>query len=368
MIKINNYFNDDLQKEFSTYICNKIINKFPEFATKQEIIKKIILWKPSVYSCGNSKPYDELDEQLTCYYKSALLIGYKDYKIKDCCHFFEVKKGKVYKLIFEQYRNKFLFNANPNITDDYFPKSKKEFEEDIITPLDDYVKNINIEYKLDEIFDYKLIGKNWRNKILADLNIEVCPYCNRQFINKYNYKGDKRVSADLDHFIIKSKFPLFSLSLFNFIPSCQICNSRMKGQILRDVIYPFADGFDDDCYFSLVSKENINKITLEQLFGLENISPMMKISRELNIKNLRIYNSVELYKLKELYETHSGYVKNLNIRKRVFDNDDYLKTLKSVLGENATHRNELQDYLYGCHEATSSVILSKLTADIVNEK
>ena len=61
-------------------------------------------------------------------------------------------------------------------------------------------------------------------------------------------------------------------------------------------------------------------------------------------------------------------MKNLNIRKRVFDNDDYLQTLKAVFRENAPHRNELQDYLYGCHEPTSSVILSKLTADIVTRK
>ena len=312
MVKINNYFNNDLQEKFSTYICNKIVNVIPQLKSKSEIIKRIILWKPSVYSYKSNESCDEIDKKLTCYYKSALLLGYKDYKIVDCCHFFEVKKEKVYKLIFEQYCNQFLFDANPNITDNYFPKNKNEFEEEIITPLDNYIKKINKDYKLTEIFDYKRMEKdNWRNKILADINIEVCPYCNRQFINKYNYKGDERVTADLDHFIIKSKFPLFSLSLFNFIPSCQICNSRMKGQRLSDVVYPFADGFDDDCYFSLVNKENINQVTLEQLLGLENISPVMKISRELNIKNLRIYNSVELFKLKAINEQNKKVHKNI---------------------------------------------------------
>lgn len=35
---------------------------------------------------------------------------------------------------------------------------------------------------------------------------------------------------DLDHFLPKSKCPLVGLSLYNFVPSCQVCNEKLKKQ------------------------------------------------------------------------------------------------------------------------------------------
>ena len=39
----------------------------------------------------------------------------------------------------------------------------------------------------------------------------------------------KRNHYDLDHVLPKSKCPIVGLSLFNFVPSCPICNERLKG-------------------------------------------------------------------------------------------------------------------------------------------
>ena len=37
-----------------------------------------------------------------------------------------------------------------------------------------------------------------------------------------------RRTFDVDHFFPKSEYPMFCLSLYNFVPSCQVCNSRVK--------------------------------------------------------------------------------------------------------------------------------------------
>lgn len=37
---------------------------------------------------------------------------------------------------------------------------------------------------------------------------------------------------DLDHFLPKSKCPLVGLSLYNFVPSCQVCNEKLKKSVL----------------------------------------------------------------------------------------------------------------------------------------
>ncbi len=68
---------------------------------------------------------------------------------------------------------------------------------------------------------------------LKELNQLVCPYCNASFIltiDSLNHlpKGGLKAKADLDHFIPKSKYPMFAISLYNLVPSCIYCNQRFK--------------------------------------------------------------------------------------------------------------------------------------------
>lgn len=60
------------------------------------------------------------------------------------------------------------------------------------------------------------------------ININTCFYCNKTYINSYEIGNSKKNQFDIDHFIPKSRCSLFSLSLYNFVPSCQVCNSRIK--------------------------------------------------------------------------------------------------------------------------------------------
>ena len=98
--------------------------------------------------------------------------------------------------------------------------------------LDDASSDESVSYlnkKIEERIDYSFFNLNLRHEILTSANISVCLYCNRQYILYYFDNHDnKKTTADLDHFYPKSLFPLFSLSLYNFISSCQICNQRMK--------------------------------------------------------------------------------------------------------------------------------------------
>ena len=90
--------------------------------------------------------------------------------------------------------------------------------------------------KLDGIFRYT---RKYDSKIAAffegrasALGITSCHYCDLSYINVYTLKssGSNRTRRhfDLDHFLPKSECPIIALSLFNFVPSCQVCNSRIK--------------------------------------------------------------------------------------------------------------------------------------------
>ncbi len=88
-----------------------------------------------------------------------------------------------------------------------------------------------IHEELDNLFRYS----RWQSKI-ADffikhanaIEVSTCYYCDISYINTYKTYSRKKSHFDLDHFLPKSECPIVSLSLYNLIPCCPICNQRLK--------------------------------------------------------------------------------------------------------------------------------------------
>ena len=110
-----------------------------------------------------------------------------------------------------------------------------------------YKKNENFRKTVDKEFGMVYGAKNGKHLLLdfskfsrsiaqfftlpdneKIININTCFYCNKTYTNSYEIGNMKKSQFDIDHFIPKSRCPLFSLSLYNFVPSCQVCNSRIK--------------------------------------------------------------------------------------------------------------------------------------------
>lgn len=69
-------------------------------------------------------------------------------------------------------------------------------------------------------------------------DIHTCHYCDMAYINVFEVGKKKKTQFDLDHVLDKGRCPILALSLFNFVPSCQVCNGqRIKGSRL---LYPDA--------------------------------------------------------------------------------------------------------------------------------
>ena len=90
---------------------------------------------------------------------------------------------------------------------------------------------------LKDIFDYEE-RHDLIVRFLVDpknnIPIHTCHYCNMSYINMYeDVDADKgwRIQFDLDHALDKASCPIVALSLFNFVPSCSVCNSRLKGSL-----------------------------------------------------------------------------------------------------------------------------------------
>lgn len=82
-----------------------------------------------------------------------------------------------------------------------------------------------------EIVEFLLDKKN-------GFDIHTCHYCDMAYTNVFEVGKKKITQFDLDHVLDKGKCPILALSLFNFVPSCQVCNGqRIKGSKL---LYPDA--------------------------------------------------------------------------------------------------------------------------------
>lgn len=87
--------------------------------------------------------------------------------------------------------------------------------------------------EIESIFNYDgycaEIAKFFINN--ADrLKLHSCFYCEMSYVNVFTIDRGKKKHFDVDHVLPKSECPLLALSLFNFVPSCQVCNSRIKRQ------------------------------------------------------------------------------------------------------------------------------------------
>lgn len=236
--------------------------------------------------------------------------------------------------------------------------------------------NISEEYLPNQLFCYKKLqtgNKNWnRHKLLSLIGIEICPYCQRNYISSYEESNDEKTTADLDHFYPKSLYPFLALSLYNFIPSCQICNSRFKGnKDTRDSIYPYEEGFDELGVKFKTSKEVISEILGERYSDF-----YVKIDYE-NLKNKedgeKVKNSIENLELDRVYKkSHNQYIQNLlyNIEKYP---ENYLENCVEMFESNVDKKKQLEEYFKDIvkepyrKRIENGEPLAKLTKDILEE-
>jgi len=98
---------------------------------------------------------------------------------------------------------------------------------------DEEIKSIKKFYSQQLVQNKK--GKKIYNKILSSAPLGRCPYC-----------GIGQVST-LDHFLPKSKFPIFSVLPYNLVPSCKDCNTgkgtNFATEEEKQTLHPYYDNY-----------------------------------------------------------------------------------------------------------------------------
>jgi hypothetical protein len=253
------------------------------------------------------------------------------------------------------------------------PIALKELNDNIQTDFDsitDQDKRPNPELLL-KIFGYSLTFNNSSKAdaywLAKKIGRNTCTYCNRLYAFTVEVDGgtnarSRIVRPEFDHWYDKSNYPLMSLSLFNLIPSCPICNSSLKNTIRFDLsthIHPYIHlSGHPDLTFRVTAK------TTETLQWAVEIDTPLGSKEERTVKDL---------KLKEIYSMHG----NLEIKDLMnFCNSyppGYLKQLfENVLKDSKGKLNQYDVYrmLFGSELDPSKFLdrpLSKMKYDILHD-
>ena len=298
--------------------------------------------------------FDQMDENIIDYIKTCVftyLIINKVYQLnRDIKKYFNCQDSNKAIKKYLNYFNNSIIKSYLDPRTDYCTLSSLEklctnIKKDLII----------LNQSINEIINYNDLPSELKNQILIASGIEICPYCGRQFITRYKDKS----SADIDHFFPKKFLPLLSLSLYNFIPSCQICNSRFKNQHIKKILYPFDDSYKNNAMFKVKYLSPITDIHPEIEIQIENIS---------KDKSFETNEDIKLFHIDEIYQSHNKFISDLIYRDHIYNNPAYKQSIKGLLPSHLSDE-QMNILLFGYSldlEKDEKKPLGKLVNDILN--
>lgn len=205
-------------------------------------------------------------------------------------------------------------------------------------------------------FDFGYDIKDFKKgQFIGLLELDICPYCNRNYIFTLDEKG--KIKPEIDHFYPKTIYPFLAASFYNLIPSCQTCNGfggkGSEDTYLKNAVNPYLIQ-NDDFQFGYAIKSLDFMSSLEQKGSLK-----VKFNKQKTENN-------NLFKLSELYEKHEDHVLELIIKSKLKYSEKYRDYLKSYRGLSYTN-SEIDRLIIGNYIELNELHkrpLSKLYRDI----
>ncbi|MDN5054024.1 hypothetical protein [Aliarcobacter butzleri] len=296
----------------------------------------------------------------------------KNFKIQVLSNFYNNKNQKI--VFKKEENNKVKWTIDINAINRLIKRKLKNYQKEI-----DLEKLITLDYKelcdLKNFIDnnksftelnktqkdyfYTLYQRLKKSEYIKDLDITVCPYCNRNYIFNFKKSNSLNATAQLDHFFDKSTYPYFSISIFNLVPSCQTCNQR-KSKIQNDIYHPFIEAFNDDIKFKLKLKDS------KFYYDKNSLEIEKKILKNKDKVNLHI----KTFNIDNLYEEHKDIVLEL-IQKAQIYNESYIDELyQKYEGTLFKNREDVLRHITGGFIEDKDINkrpLSKLIKDISEE-
>ncbi len=279
------------------------------------------------------------------------------------------RKMKKYKnRTFENYYNTYIKKSLANYT-------LKELICGNVDKLQEIKDTIGTKYcsktnTIKKFFNYDKTSTSYNAKTSAfqkqisefiqnNVDVHTCYYCNIDFINTFKKKNAKKNAFTLDHVYEKAIYPFLSLSLYNLVPSCYTCNSKVKdSKIEFNEFIPTNKDFDFNekvKFKSFLSSSANIRIEKNEDFYINLIESFSN----------RYDKYIESLNLNDRYEYHKYRVLEM-INKRKIYPDSRIKEIAAL-----TYRTEedIKQDLFGIYLSEELNIrpFSKLTRDISKE-
>ena len=171
--------------------------------------------------------------------------------------------------------------------------------------------------------------------LAKQLNIKSCPYCNAQYTLHVQSTSTAGIAKfQFDHFFSKDRYPYFSVSLYNLIPSCASCNHKKSSvdfSILHNY-HPYYNSLAAFAKFKLKYPADLDKLSFDAI-------RKMDYDKELEIKFVPLNKGVvkfvnthnTTFDIEPIYERHKDHAHELLLNSVMYDRY-YQKTIINIKG------------------------------------
>ncbi|MCD8293636.1 MAG: hypothetical protein LUE27_00105 [Clostridia bacterium] len=217
--------------------------------------------------------------------------------------------------------------------------------------------------RIGDCFGYKKYRDGFLIEHGGNMNVKCCPYCNQQYT--LYIEGDNKgkigmAKFEYDHFWGKSEYPFLSMSMYNLIPSCPMCNYGKSTKILPLKFNPYYQEIAEMFTYKVKSPARL------LLGGMkaDKVSLILEPKEGTTRKELDDYNDV--FHIKAQAERHKDVVIEAFSRAYV-KKDHYSWTYGDLIDGDPTLVDRLRHGTYIRKEDIKRRPLTKLYQDIYNQ-
>lgn len=316
------------------------------------------------------------------YYKyKSLLVSDVDKKILDSIFDYEMYQPKIADFYMKP-ENGFNLSTCHYCNMAYINIYSKSL---LYNSLLDFINNASsAEWR--EIFDEKKLSDQNLIDIISKRNfVSLEDFNKRKYLWKRIelYKGFSLDSShnhfDLDHLLPKSICPILGLSLFNFVPSCQVCNEKLKkaqelandkdGWLKISPTYINNSNhvsFDNDVTIKIVPENNCSTF-----FELKKNNGNYRLEFESN-KDQTYERYISIFHLNERYNYHKNLALHILDLKERYPSEKCKEISRLLSGENNEGQipqyseSQIKEDIFG-EEFNKDRCFSKLIKDMINK-
>lgn len=172
--------------------------------------------------------------------------------------------------------------------------------------------------KIIQLLGYSIRRSDFYPSYFQSIGIKACVYCNSQLtvsidVDDKNNPGITKSIAkhQVDHYLPKSHYPCFSVSLFNLYPVCASCNNCKRDYLISFSLY------ENVVRLPSKFKFEFDEISKADYLLNRNIQDLIIYFREAPIgNNMKSFD--EVFSIKEIYNTQKDIVAELILKAEMY--------------------------------------------------